>query len=155
MCTIIQFARFGLHFLVIPRTSSTLGDRAFSVVAPTLWNSLPVNIRCCSSLQSFKNLLKTYLYNQVYTWSCSTWSFSSIVHCFVCFLVFMSAPWNSVTTLWRIINAYYYLLAITRCLAVLDRNKLYEHNELALKFETWTKYNIDMIDDCNPILIIV
>ena len=41
-----------LHLLLIPQTS------AFSVVAPTLWNSLPVNIRCCSSFQSFKNLLK-------------------------------------------------------------------------------------------------
>ena len=54
------------HLLVIPRTSSALGDRAFSVSAPTLWNSLPLNIRSSDSLQSFKNLLKTYLYNQVY-----------------------------------------------------------------------------------------
>ena len=48
------------------RTSSTLGDRAFSVAAPTLWNSLPLDIRCCDSLQSFKTLLKTHLYNKVY-----------------------------------------------------------------------------------------
>ena len=51
------------HLLTIPRTSSTLGDRAkaFSVAAPTLWNSLPLDIRCCDSLQSFKTLLKTHL----------------------------------------------------------------------------------------------
>jgi hypothetical protein len=57
------------HLLVIPRTFSTLGDRAFSVVAPTLWNSLPLAIRSCSTLQSFKNLLKTYLYNQAYMYA--------------------------------------------------------------------------------------
>ena len=49
------------HLLTVPRTSSTLGDRAFSVAAPTLWNSLPLDIRCCDSLQSFKTLLKTHL----------------------------------------------------------------------------------------------
>ena len=52
------------HLLI--RTSSTLGDRAFSVAAPTLWNSLPLDIRCCDSLHSFKTLLKTHLYNKVY-----------------------------------------------------------------------------------------
>ena len=54
------------HLLHIPRTSSMVGDRAFSVVAPTLWNSLPINLRCCVSLQTFKNMLKTHLYNSVY-----------------------------------------------------------------------------------------
>ena len=57
------------HLLTVPRTSSTLGDRAFSVAAPTLWNSLPLDmldIRCCDSLQSFKTLLKTHLYNKMY-----------------------------------------------------------------------------------------
>ena len=54
------------NLLAVPRTSSTLGDRAFSVAAPTLWNSLPLQIRCCESLQLFKNLLKTHLYNKVY-----------------------------------------------------------------------------------------
>ena len=56
------------HLLTVPRTSSTLGDRAFSVAASTLWNSLPLDIRCCDSLQSFKTLLKTHLYNKVYNW---------------------------------------------------------------------------------------
>ena len=56
------------HLLTVPRTSSTLGDCAFSVAAPTLWNSLPLDIRCCDSLQSFKTLLKTHLYNKVYNW---------------------------------------------------------------------------------------
>ena len=54
------------HLLTVPRISSTLGDRAFSVAAPTLWNSLPLDIRCCDFLQSFKTLFKTHLYNKVY-----------------------------------------------------------------------------------------
>ena len=49
------------HLLTVPRTSSTLKDCAFSVAAPTLWNSLPLDIRCCDSLQSFKTLLKTHI----------------------------------------------------------------------------------------------
>ena len=56
------------HLLAVPRTSSSLGDRAFSVTAPNLWNALPSNIRCCENLISFKNLLKTHLYNKVYNW---------------------------------------------------------------------------------------
>ncbi len=36
----------------------TMGSRAFSVVAPRLWNALPQNISHASSLLSFKNLLK-------------------------------------------------------------------------------------------------
>ena len=54
------------HLLVIPRALSAFGDRAFSVVAPTLWNSLPLDIRNCDSFQTFKNLLKTHLYNKTY-----------------------------------------------------------------------------------------
>ena len=41
------------HLPTVPRTSSTLGDHAFSVAAPIFWNSLPLDIRCCDSLQSF------------------------------------------------------------------------------------------------------
>ena len=42
------------QLLVVPRASSALGDRAFSVAAPTLWNLLPLNIRNCDSFQTFK-----------------------------------------------------------------------------------------------------
>ena len=56
-----EICRTGARILsTVPRTSSTLGDRAFSVAAPTLWNSLPPDIRCCDPLQSFKTLLKTH-----------------------------------------------------------------------------------------------
>ena len=42
------------------------GDRAFSVAGPALWNSLPDNLRLCSSLDTFKRLLKTHLFIEAY-----------------------------------------------------------------------------------------
>ena len=50
--------------LQIPSTRLTyMGDRAFSVYAPKLWNALPLDIRTSISLTVFKKLLKTHLYN--------------------------------------------------------------------------------------------
>ena len=42
-------------------SSRSWGDRAFAVAAPRLWNTLPDDIRACSSLESFKTALKTHL----------------------------------------------------------------------------------------------
>lgn len=39
------------------------GDRAFSVNGPTLWNSLPAELRLISDFNKFKTCLKTYLFN--------------------------------------------------------------------------------------------
>mgnify|MGYP001545720609 CR=1 FL=1 len=39
----------------------TYGDCAFSVVAPRLWNCLPLDMRKCDCLDSFKSQLKTYM----------------------------------------------------------------------------------------------
>ena len=41
------------------------GDCAFSVVAPTLWNRLPADIRNASSLENFKSLLKIHLFKSL------------------------------------------------------------------------------------------
>lgn len=49
-----------------PRTMTRYGDRAFSSVAPKLWNNLPVDIRSAPNLDLFKNMLKTHLFNQSY-----------------------------------------------------------------------------------------
>ena len=43
-----------------PRT--VYGSRAFSVTAPTLWNSLPAHITNAASLIAFRNRLKTCLF---------------------------------------------------------------------------------------------
>ena len=49
--------------LCVPRTLTTYGDRAFSCIGPKLWNSLPIDIRLISSLDSFKSKLKHYFFN--------------------------------------------------------------------------------------------
>ena len=42
------------------------GDRAFCVAAPKLWNDLPLNIRECGSVHSFKRLLKTHFFKRAF-----------------------------------------------------------------------------------------
>ena len=44
----------------------TLGDRAFMVAAPTLWNSLPKELRAITNVNSFKAHIKTYLFKTLY-----------------------------------------------------------------------------------------
>ena len=44
------------------KSSKTLGDRAFTLVAPVEWNLLPPSIRKAPSLLLFKKLLKTHLF---------------------------------------------------------------------------------------------
>ena len=57
----------GTGQLSIPHTRmQTFGDRAFSVTAPTLWNSLPIELRNAPSLDTFKRLLKTHLFTKAY-----------------------------------------------------------------------------------------
>ena len=54
-------------FLAVPKSStSTYGDRAFSVAAPKLWNSLPASIRITSSLDAFKRKIKTYIFHDAF-----------------------------------------------------------------------------------------
>ena len=51
------------NLLVVPRTRlKTKGDRAFEVVAPRLWNSLPPDLRSEVSVDTFKKRLKTHLF---------------------------------------------------------------------------------------------
>ena len=51
--------------LQVPSTHlKTYGDRAFSSVAPRLWNSLPIELRNCNKLETFKSGLKTHLFQQ-------------------------------------------------------------------------------------------
>ena len=47
--------------LVVPRSTTTVYDRSFSVSAPRLWNSLPVDLRNSQSLGGFKNSLRNVL----------------------------------------------------------------------------------------------
>jgi len=52
--------------LVVPRTRLKLGERAFRVAAPWLWNELPPDIRKLSTLATFKKHLKTFLFCKHY-----------------------------------------------------------------------------------------
>ena len=48
--------------LVVPRVHTELARRAFSVAAPSTWNSLPADIRLCENVLTFKRHLKTHLF---------------------------------------------------------------------------------------------
>ena len=49
--------------LTTPKSNTaTYGDRAFSIAAPRLWNSLLYDIRNAKSVSHFKSLLKTYFF---------------------------------------------------------------------------------------------
>ena len=53
--------------LVVPSTRlKTKGDRAFQVVAPSLWNELPHALRSVASVDIFKKNLKTLLFAQAF-----------------------------------------------------------------------------------------
>ena len=49
------------------KTLATLGDCAFMVAAPKLWNVLPVDICDANNVDNFKRLLKTYFFKLAYT----------------------------------------------------------------------------------------
>ena len=54
--------------LVVPRISKTrMGGRAFSYQAPLLWNQLPDSVRGADTLSTFKNRLKTFLFDKAYS----------------------------------------------------------------------------------------
>ena len=54
------------EFLAVPRTRTVLATRVFSVAAPKLWNTIPIDIRNSLSLDTFKSKLKTFLFRQAY-----------------------------------------------------------------------------------------
>ena len=51
--------------LLVPLTKRrTFAQRSFSVVAPTLWNNLPISVKQANTPVQFKSLLKTYLFGR-------------------------------------------------------------------------------------------
>ena len=55
------------HLLSLPTTRTvTYGNKRFDKASATLWNTLPVNLRKCDSLVSFKRNLKTFLFKKAY-----------------------------------------------------------------------------------------
>ena len=51
----------------VPFTRTQFGRRAFSVAAPSEWNSLPVNIRHIHDMRQFKRALKTRYFIEAYS----------------------------------------------------------------------------------------
>ena len=43
-----------------------LGDRAFSIAGPRLWNDLPLEVRQSTRENAFKGARKTHLFKQAY-----------------------------------------------------------------------------------------
>jgi len=55
------------ELLTVPHCNTMLGRRRFSVAAPCVWNSLPLDLKTnCDSFLGFKTDLKTYLFRQDY-----------------------------------------------------------------------------------------
>ena len=53
--------------LDVPQTNlKTCGDRAFSKAAPKLWNDLPAHIRNRKTVNQFKSVLKTFLFEKYF-----------------------------------------------------------------------------------------
>ena len=48
------------------RAKKTMGDCAFMIAAPLLWNSLPLSIRQAANIDTFKTLVKTFLFTETY-----------------------------------------------------------------------------------------
>ena len=49
--------------LLVPRTLTSYGDRAFTNYAPRLWNALPLYIRKSATISYFKSHLKHHLFS--------------------------------------------------------------------------------------------
>ena len=57
-----QSRSYDLSLLQVRKTNAkTLGDRPFKYAAPSICNMLPISVRQCKTLDSFKTQLKTFL----------------------------------------------------------------------------------------------
>ena len=68
------------HLLATPKARlKTCGERTFPVAGPGLWNSIPLELRSSSSIDSFKRHFKPYLFKQAYNsfQFCCRFSFSA------------------------------------------------------------------------------
>ena len=54
----------GTELLTVPKARTKRhGEAAFSFYAPSLWNTLPGDLRMAETVETFKRALKTYLFN--------------------------------------------------------------------------------------------
>ncbi len=91
--------------LTVPRSRSKLrGDRVFSVVAPRLWNSLPLYVRAAPTIFTFITRFKINVLSQAFN-STGYWrvpltlEFIFVCSCFCLFYHVCTAPWAAVVVL--------------------------------------------------------
>ena len=64
---LLSYSNFSHNIhLVEPYMVTALGERAFKKCAPKLWNSMPLPLKQCATLATFKKHLKTYLFQLAY-----------------------------------------------------------------------------------------
>jgi len=51
----------------VPRAATKLGDRAFAISVPLMWNSLPTTVRNSNTLSNFKSALKSHLFTSLFS----------------------------------------------------------------------------------------
>ena len=82
--------------LLFVSVKTNVGTRAFSVAAPTLWNSLPVSVKSVRNIETFRckptcfNLLILHTNPSVYNWNCL-----SIMNCLAPFVLVRCRTWIS------------------------------------------------------------
>ena len=54
------------NLLCVPSHKLNFGARSFRVAVPTVWNSLPADIRACTFYGSFIRQLKTFYFNNAF-----------------------------------------------------------------------------------------
>ena len=64
LATCVTIIDQNLRILKIPRSFSSYGDRAFSNVAPRLWNALPLDLRMSETVDYFKAHVKHLLFSE-------------------------------------------------------------------------------------------
>ena len=57
---------FNSNLLFVPSVKTNVGTRAFSVVAPTLCNSLPGSLKSVGNVATFRHKVKTQLFKLAY-----------------------------------------------------------------------------------------
>ena len=55
-----------LNNLHVPRARTNWGVRAFSVSAPSVWNTLPIKLRQSNTITTFRKLLKTHFFGEAF-----------------------------------------------------------------------------------------
>ena len=59
----IHIIDIGNRSLYVPRVNNLYGDRAFTNIAPKLWNALPGNLKRIETITCFKSHLKHHLFS--------------------------------------------------------------------------------------------